>query len=57
MEDDIEKVEIQVPILEIKTNTKAGYWLIIKDSSGKFHYFDKDGTYDGWSMETNINEN
>ena len=52
----IEKVEIQLPIIWWKTDSET-YGLKIKDSSGKIHYFNNDGTYDGWSMETDINEN
>ena len=52
----IKKIEIQIPIISWETDGEV-YGLIIKDSSGKIHFFDKDGTYDGWSMEVNINEN
>lgn len=57
---DIEKIEIQLPLIWWKTKNEDAeslYGLKIKDSSDKVHYFNKDGTYDGWSMETDINEN
>ena len=50
------KLKIQLPILWWKTDSKE-YGLIIKDSSEKIHFFNKDGSYDGWSIKTNININ
>lgn len=52
----MEKVELTLPILEWKIDSE-NYGLIIKDSEGKYHYFNKDGTYDGWSKDTNIGLN
>jgi len=52
----IEKIKIQLPIIWWKTDSNI-YGIKIKDSSGKIHYFNKDGTYDGWSRDVNINEN
>lgn len=33
------------------------YALKIEDSTGRQHYFDQDGVYDGWSMPVDINLN
>lgn len=52
----MEKVEIQTPIISWGINSEE-YGLIIKDSSGKTHYFDKDGSYDGWGRKVEISEN
>ena len=52
----IKKIEIQLPIIWYELDSEV-YGLKIKDSSGKIHYFNTDGTYDGWSMKVNINLN
>ena len=54
-EADIKTVELELPIREWK-HTKA-YGLIITDNSGVTHYFDWDGTYDGWSRNVEYSEN
>lgn len=55
MNPDVE-LTITTPIRIIPS--VAGYLLIIEDYYGVNHYFDKDGTYDGWSKDTEIpNEN
>ncbi len=48
----MEKVTIQTPIKSYKTDT-GNYGLIIQDALNVYHYFDYDGTYDGWSVDTN----
>jgi hypothetical protein len=49
MSPDVE-VTITTPIRVIPS--KTDYLLIIEDYYGVRHYFEKDGTYDGWSKET-----
>ena len=51
----IEKIEIQPPLQEWKGS--INYGLIILDASGKYHYFNHDGSYDGWRISCNYFEN
>ena len=57
----MEKVKILTPIKGARVDTgkernkgtgekKHGYGLIITDALNIEHYFDYDGTYDGWSV-------
>jgi len=46
-----------VIFLPIKIIKSKYYHLVIEDNSGKRHYFNKDGSYDGWSRECNMCEN
>ena len=46
------ELKIRFPILETKES--ENYALILKDSNSKYHYFNFDGTYDGYSHEPNI---
>lgn len=48
-------LEITFPI--IKAYSSENYALIIEDSGGKTHYWLPDGSYDGWSQETDISLN
>ena len=41
-------VMIKPPIKLIESNV---YALVIEDAEGVRHYFDEDGSYDGWSKE------
>jgi len=43
--------------LPIKIKESKVYGLVFTDNSGKTHYFEKDGSYDGWSRECNYSEN
>jgi len=43
-----EKITIIAPIKVIPSNN---YLLVIKDAKGRFHYFDEEGEYDGWSED------
>jgi len=43
--------------LPIKIKTSKVYALVFTDNSGKTHYFEKDGSYDGWSRECNYSQN
>ena len=43
-------ITLTLPLLEMKKDSEY-YGLIIKDSSKIYHYFNKDGAYDGKSME------
>ena len=57
-ENKKEKSEVVLPILPpIRIIESKNYKLKIQDSSGKYYYFNEDGTYDGWSMDVNWNEN
>ena len=56
-EDNIvleEKIEIYPPV---KIQKSKVYGLVFTDKTRKTYYFNKDGTYDGWSRECNICEN
>lgn len=46
------ELKLKFPILETKQSNN--YALIMKDSDLKYHYFNFDGTYDGYSHEPNI---
>ena len=48
------KVEIYPPIKVIESII---YDLVIQDQTGKYYYFNNDGSYDGWSMDCNFCEN
>lgn len=37
----------------IKIIASENYGLVILDASGMYHYFNKDGSYDGWSKDCN----
>ena len=50
------EITIFLPIKFIKSKSGA-YGLIFEDNSGKTHYFNKDGTYDGWSRKCKYCEN
>ena len=41
----------------IKIIESENYKLKIQDSTGKYYYFNEDGSCDGWSMNVNWNEN
>jgi len=41
------KLEVELPI--IKAWKSENYALMVTDSAGITHYWDSDGTYDGWS--------
>jgi len=43
-----EKVTIVVPI---KVIPSKNYLLVIKDAEGRYHYFNDEGEYDGWSED------
>ena len=43
-------ITITAPI-EVVPSKTGTYGLIIRDFFGKEHYFNKDGTYDGWGKE------
>jgi hypothetical protein len=49
-------IKIQMPIRYVDFTSDA-YGMLIKDDSGRIHYFNEDGSYDYWSMPTNISEN
>jgi len=60
MADSIEpQVTLTMPLLSFTTKSKSGvYGLIITDATGRTHYWEKDGSYDGWSeMEQNKESN
>lgn len=42
------KVELTLPIQVIQT---THYNTAILDGDGKYHYFDNNGNYDGWSRD------
>ena len=46
-----------VIFLPIKVKKSEVYDLVFTDNSGKTHYFEKDGSYDGWSRNCNYSEN
>jgi len=48
----MESITIVAPIKEFNADT-GNYGLIITDALGVEHYFDYDGTYDGWSKDCN----
>ena len=43
--------------LPIKIKESEVYALVFIDNSGKTHYFEKDGSYDGWSRDCKYSEN
>lgn len=43
--------DIPVIIPPIEIITSEVYLLVIKDSEGTYHYFDKGGEYDGYSKD------
>jgi len=43
-------IDIQLPIQEWDIDSEQ-YGLIITDDSGKVHYFNKDGSYEGWGRD------
>lgn len=45
----LDEVKIELPIMEAKTSPY--YALILTDSLGLNHYFNFDGTYDGYSSD------
>ena len=49
-----DRIEIFLPI---KIKKSSIYALVFTDNSGKTHYFEADGSYDGWSRETNYSCN
>lgn len=48
------EIRIFAPIKIKKSNV---YGLVFTDSSGKTHYFNEDGSYDGWSRDCNCSLN
>ncbi|MEM9859073.1 MAG: hypothetical protein AAF843_17065 [Bacteroidota bacterium] len=48
----LDKVKITLPI--ISSSRSDNYPLILIDSAGITHYFNFDGSYDGYSHPTNI---
>jgi len=46
------KLNITFPIIE--SYSSDNYALILVDSADVIHYFDFDGTYDGWSSDPHI---
>ena len=53
---NVESISIELPLTSYSTDSK-NYGLVIIDRSGTSHYFNEDGSYDGWSKETNISLN
>lgn len=51
-----QEIKLQLPISSWSMDSPY-YELIIKDDSGTTHYFNKDGSYDGWSKDTEMCEN
>ena len=39
-------IEVSVPIKAVETTD--AYMLVIRDAEDKYHFFKKDGTYDGY---------
>lgn len=48
----LDKVKITLPIIDSKTS--ESYALILTDSVGIIHYFNFDGTYDGYSHDPHL---
>lgn len=53
---NVKKINLALPLASFST-TSENYGLILTDADGVTHYFNEDGTYDGWSRELNLNEN
>ena len=50
--DEHDKVVLIAPLKEMHAPSPGGYYgLMITDVYGKTHYFNHDGSYDGWSTE------
>lgn len=47
----LDEVKITLPIIDSKSS--ENYALILTDSAGIMHYFNFDGTYDGYSHNPN----
>ena len=47
---EIKEITIALPLKEIKKDS-ANYELVITDANGIDHYFNEDGTYDGYSKD------
>jgi hypothetical protein len=48
----LDEVKITLPIIDSKKSKI--YALILTDSAGVYHYFNPDGTYDGYSADPHI---
>ena len=48
----LDEVKITLPIVNSKKSKI--YALILTDSAGVYHYFNPDGTYDGYSADPHI---
>lgn len=48
------EIKIYPPILIIESDV---YNLIIRDQTGKYHYFNNDGSYDGYHIDCYYSEN
>ncbi|MEM1339843.1 MAG: hypothetical protein AAF634_05060 [Bacteroidota bacterium] len=48
----LDKVHISLPIIESKKSEV--YPLILRDSANVWHYFNDDGTYDGYSHDPDV---
>ena len=48
----LDKVKVTLPI--IASRTSKNYALILTDSAGLIHYFNFDGSYDGYSHDPHI---
>ena len=48
----LDEVRITLPIVDSKKSKI--YALILTDSAGVYHYFNPDGTYDGYSADPHI---
>lgn len=48
----LDEVKITLPIVDSKKSKI--YALILTDSAGVYHYFNPDGTYDGYSADPHI---
>jgi len=51
----LDEVKITHPIVASKSSPR--YSLILTDSAGTYHYFNPDGTYDGYSADPHIDGN
>ena len=49
----LDEVKITLPIVWSSRKSKI-YSLILRDSAGVYHYFNPDGTYDGYSADPHI---
>jgi len=49
----LDEVKITLPIVWSSRKSKI-YSLILRDSAGVYHYFNPDGTYDGYSSDPHI---